>query len=222
MDEERFSVFLEAFGNPFPKEILDLEKKALSDNIPIIRRDTQRYIRFLLAERKPEKILEIGTAVGFSAIFMAYYSDEDTRIITFESSKKRYDMAVENLKEFNSEKPVTNKIEAVFGDASDFIKDDPAYAVKEGYDLCFLDAAKGQYPELFKSIKPLIKQGGMIITDNILQNGDTLESRFMVERRDRTIHKRMREFLFSVSRDPDLTSDILPIGDGLLVCVKNV
>ena len=216
MDEERFSVFLEAFGDPFPKDILELEKRALSDNIPIIRKDTQRYIRLILAERAPKNILEIGTAVGFSAMFMAYYSGEDTKITTFESSKKRYDMAFKNL----SESPLSKKIEAVFGDAKDFLNKRCKYAVREGYDLCFLDAAKGQYPELFDMIKPLVRHGGIIITDNILQNGDTLESRFTVERRDRTIHKRMRTFLFSVSRDEELVSDILPIGDGLLVSYK--
>ncbi len=206
MTDERLTVFINSLyvGNT---EFLDeLEEKALKDEIPIIKKETQALLRFILSSREIRSILEIGTATGFSAILMARYSGEDTKITTIESYEKRIEEAEKNIEASG----FSDKIRLLKGDASLILPE-----IKETFDFIFIDAAKAQYPFYLKEAKRLINPGGMIAADNCLQGGDILESRYAVERRDRTIHKRMREFLKEVTGDPGLVSLVLPIGDGV-------
>ncbi len=206
MRDERLTVFIDSLykGNT---EFLDsLEEKAKEDRIPIIRKETQAFLRFLLSSRKVGSILEIGTATGFSAIFMAEYSGDDTRITTIENYEKRIIEAEENI----AASGLSHKIKLLKGDAKKLLPE-----IKDSFDFIFIDAAKAQYPYYLKEAKRLINPGGIIAADNCLKDGDILESRYAVERRDRTIHKRMREFLRDITSDPDLVSLVLPIGDGV-------
>lgn len=209
--EERIEVFKEMFMRPHSPFLTELEKKALSDRVPIIRKDTQSFLRFLLNVHKPKRILEIGTAVGFSAIMMAENTEESCIIDTIENYEKRIPVATENIRKSGYEKRIT----LFEGDAAEVLK-----TLKEPYDFIFMDAAKGQYPVFFNNMEHLIKKGTVIVTDNIFQDGDMIESKYAVRRRDRTIHKRMRDYLYDISQKKDYETDILPIGDGLSLMVK--
>ena len=212
MTADRFTGFLSSLYPENTDFLNCLEKEALKDDVPIIRKDTQGFLRFLLSVKKPEKILEIGTAVGFSAILMAEYSPADTKIITIEDYEKRIPKARENIEKAG----LSDKIELLEGDAAKIMPE-----LKERFDLIFIDAAKAQYPVYLSESKRLINPGGFIAADNCLQGGDILESRYAVERRDRTIHKRMREFLKEITSMEGFTSVLLPVGDGLAVAYRN-
>ena len=207
--EDRLQTFIHSMEEDLPTELAALERAAKADRIPIIRKDTQSFLRFLLSVKKPERILEIGTAVGFSALLMAAYSK--ARIDTIENYEKRIPVAKENFARWDRGRRIT----LYEGDAAKILPE-----LSGPYDFIFMDAAKGQYPVFWELIRPMVSPGGIVVTDNVLQDGNIIESRFAVERMDRTIHKRMREFLYDVSRDSDFVSDILPIGDGLSVLVK--
>ena len=189
-----------------------LEKEALSRHIPIIRKDTQALIRFILAVKKPGQILEIGTAVGFSAILMAEYSGDDCRITTIENYKKRVPLAKKNIEESG----FSHRIKLMEGDADLILP-----SLQESFDMIFIDAAKAQYPFYLKEAERLLNPTGLIAADNCLQDGDILESRYAVERRNRTIHKRMREFLHEITASDKFTSVVLPIGDGVTLAIKD-
>ncbi len=212
LGNERLTGYIDSLykGNT---EFLDrLEKEALSRRIPIIRKETQALLRFLLRLRKPGRILEIGTAVGFSAILMAEYSEDHCRISTIENYEKRIPVARKNIEESGH----AEKIRLLAGNAEDILP-----TLREGFDMIFIDAAKAQYPFYLKEAERLLDEGGLIAADNCLQDGDILESRYAVERRNRTIHKRMREFLHEISVSEVFTSVVLPIGDGVTLAVKN-
>ena len=209
MDNERLLVYLDTLLFETNEDLLALEEAALSDHIPIIRRDMQYFLRWLLAGHKPRRILEIGTAVGFSALFMAAHSD--ALIDTIEVYEPRIACAKNNFYKYDKEKRIT----LYEGDAAVILPE-----LVPGYDLVFMDAAKGQYPAFYGQAKRLLFEGGVLVVDNVLREGDILESRFMIERRNRTIHKRMRAFLKELTADEDFTADILPIGDGVAVAVK--
>ncbi len=165
----------------------------------------------LLSMNRPKKILEIGAAVGFSALFMAEYSPKDCNIVTIENYEKRILAARENFKNAGKE----NQITLIEGDAAVVLA-----SMEKSFDFIFLDAAKGQYIHFLPDIIRLLENGGTLVTDNVLQDGDILESRFAVTRRNRTIHKRMREYLYEVMHNDALVSAVLPIGDGLTVSTK--
>ncbi len=212
MMDERLTVFIDSLysGNP---EFLDcLEEKALSEGIPIIKKGTQAFLKYILLSENARSILEIGTATGFSAIFMAYYSRDDAVITTIENYEKRIPEAKKNI----SASGLSDKIKLIEGDAEIVLPD-----IKGSFDLIFIDAAKAQYPFYLKEAKRLVSPGGVIVADNCLKGGDILESRYAIERRDRTIHKRMREFLKELTSDAAFASLVLPIGDGVAVA-KNL
>ncbi len=209
MDMQRFMVFEESIY-PAAEEFLEqLEQEARAEEVPIIRKDTQAYLRSMLLILKPKRILEIGTAVGFSAILMAKHSEAE--IITMENYAPRIQKAKENIRAAG----LSERITLLEGDAEELLQ-----GIEGEFDLIFIDAAKGQYALYFERIKPHIHGGSVIISDNVLVGGDVLESRFAVRRRDRTIHKRMRDFLYDVCHDEKFESALLPVGDGLLVSVK--
>jgi len=161
--------------------------------------------------KRPARILEVGTAVGFSAILMAEYNPGACEIITIENYEKRIPIARENFKRAGKESVIT----LLTGDAKEVLP-----TIEEPFDFIFMDAAKGQYIHFLPEVLRLLKSGGTLISDNVLQDGDIIQSRFAVTRRNRTIHKRMREYLYTLTHHEELTTAVLPIGDGITVSVK--
>ena len=209
--EERISTFISSFepGNtPFLNE---LEKYALETNVPIIRPQMQSLLKLLLAIKQPKQILEVGTAIGFSALLMSEYGPEDCRITTIEKYEKRIPLARENFKKAGKEDSIT----LLEGNATEILKE-----LEGTFDFIFMDAAKGQYIHFLPDILRLMPKGGLLISDNVLQDGDVMESRFAVTRRNRTIHARMRDYLYELKHNEQLCTDILPVGDGVTVSVK--
>ena len=192
--------------------ILDIiEKEALDSYVPIIRKEMQSFLKLLLAMQKPKRILEVGTAVGFSAILMAEYNPYPCEIVTIENYEKRIPIARENFVRAGKEKQIT----LIEGDATEVLK-----TLDEPFDMIFMDAAKGQYINFMPDILRLLKKDGVLVSDNVLQDGDIIESHFVVTRRNRTIHKRMREYLYELTHRDDLVTAVLPIGDGITVSTK--
>ena len=193
-------------------EVLDtIEREALDSYVPIIRKEMQSFLKFLLAMQKPKRILEVGTAVGFSAILMAEYNPYPCEIVTIENYDKRIPIARENFVRAGKEKQIT----LIEGDATEVLK-----TLEEPFDMIFMDAAKGQYINFMPDILRLLKKDGVLVSDNVLQDGDIIESHFVVTRRNRTIHKRMREYLYELTHRDDLVTAVLPIGDGITVSSK--
>lgn len=192
--------------------ILDtIEREALDSYVPIIRKEMQSFLKLLLAMQKPKRILEVGTAVGFSAILMAEYNPYPCEIVTIENYNKRIPIARENFVRAGKE----NQITLIEGDATEVLK-----TLDEPFDMIFMDAAKGQYINFMPDILRLLKKDGVLVSDNVLQDGDIIESHFVVTRRNRTIHKRMREYLYELTHRDDLVTAVLPIGDGITVSTK--
>ncbi len=197
-------------------EVLDtIEKEALDSYVPIIRKEMQSFLKLLLAMNKPKRILEVGTAVGFSAILMAEYNPYPCEIVTIENYDKRIPIARENFFRAGKEKQIT----LIEGDATEVLKSTDA-PFDEPFDLIFMDAAKGQYINFMPDIMRLLKKDGVLVSDNVLQDGDIIESHFVVTRRNRTIYKRMREYLYELTHREDLVTAVLPIGDGITVSTK--
>lgn len=193
-------------------EILEMiEQEALKERVPIIRKEMQSFLKVLLLLKRPERILEIGAAVGFSALLMSEYAGNGCRIDTIENYEKRIQKAEENIKRAGKEE----QIHLLKGDAMEILK-----TLEEPYDMIFVDAAKAQYIAYFTEVMRLLNKDGMLISDNVLQDGGIMESRFAVERRDRTIHSRMREYLYLLKHDERLETAVVPIGDGASVSVK--
>ena len=209
--EERMRTFinsLDAGNTPFLDE---LECSALSEGVPIIRKEMQSFIKTLLALKKPQRILEVGTAVGFSTLLMCEYSQPEMHITTIENYEKRIPKARENFRRAGCESQIT----FLEGDAVQILKE-----LSGSYDLIFMDAAKGQYIHWLPDILRLLSTGGVLFSDNVLQDGDIIESRFAVERRNRTIHARMREYLYTLTHMPEFQTSVVPIGDGVALSVK--
>ena len=205
---ETFLASLDAGNTPFLDQI---EREAMETNVPVIRTQTQGLLRFLLAMRRPMSILEVGCAIGFSALLMSEYAPEGCRITTIEKYEKRIPVAKENFARAGKEEAIT----LLEGDAADILKE-----LAGPYDFIFMDAAKGQYIHFLPDTLRLLAPGGLLVSDNVLQDGDILESRFAVERRNRTIHSRMREYLYELTHHEALRTVVLPIGDGVTVSVK--
>lgn len=193
-------------------EILDeIEKEAIETYVPIIRKEMQTFLKLILSIKKPLRILEVGTAVGFSAILMAEYNPAACRIVTIENYDKRIPIARANFKRAGKEEQIT----LLEGDAAEVLKE-----IEEPFDFIFMDAAKGQYIHFMPEVMRLLKKDGILISDNVLQDGDIIESRFVVTRRNRTIHKRMRDYLYQLTHHEELVTSVLPVGDGITVSVK--
>ena len=188
-----------------------LEKEALDNYVPIIRKDMQSFLKVMLAIKQPGRVLEVGTAVGFSTLLLSEYGPADMHITTIENYEKRIPIAKANFEKAGK----TEQITLLEGDAAELLK-----TLDEPFDFIFMDAAKGQYLAFLPDCVRLLKEGGILITDNVLQDGEIMESRFAVTRRNRTIHTRMREYLYAVKHHPLLESSILPVGDGITLSVK--
>lgn len=209
--EERLAAYINSLDSGNTKLLEQIEREALEDYVPIIRKEMQQFLKWLLALTKPGRILEIGTAVGFSALFLAEYNPMTCEIVTIENYEKRIPVARNNFKRAGRKDQIT----LLEGDAGEILP-----KLGEPFDFIFLDGAKGQYicflPELIRLLNP----GGVMVSDNVLQKGDIMESRFAVARRNRTIHKRMREYLYEVTHHKQLVSTVLPVGDGIAVSTK--
>lgn len=211
--DERMSAFIDLLdrGNtPFLDEI---EKNAMETDVPVIRKSMQSLLKFLLAYAKPKSILEVGTAIGFSALLMSEYAPEGCHITTIEKYEKRIPIARENFRRAGKEQDIT----LIEGDAMEVLK-----RLEGAYDMIFMDAAKGQYIHFLPDILRLLAPGGLLISDNVLQDGDVVESRFAVTRRNRTIHARMREYLYALKHNPALETCILPVGDGVALSTHSM
>ena len=209
--DERLRTFINSLDTGNTKLLEQIEREAVETDVPIIRREMQTFLKTMLALTRPTRILEVGTAIGFSAILMATYNPVDCEIVTIENYEKRTPVARENFERAGKEKQIT----LLEGDAAEVLK-----TLTGVYDLIFMDAAKGQYIRFLPEIKRLLASGGMLISDNVLQEGEILESHFIVTRRNRTIHKRMREYLYELTHTEQFVTSVLPVGDGITVSVK--
>lgn len=188
-----------------------IAREALERNIPIIKRETKALLKTLLVAKQPRAVLEVGTAVGYSALLMAQITGEDCQITTIEKYGPRILEARENF----AKAGMGEKIRLLEGDAGEILK-----SLKGTYDFIFMDGAKGQYLHWLPDILRLMPAGGILFSDNVLQDGDVVQSRYAVERRDRTIHGRMREYLYQIKHMDALESAVIPVGDGVAVSVK--
>lgn len=205
--------YLDIFAKENSEYIENIRKEALEENVPIIKRTTESFIKFILSTRNFSNILEVGTAVGYSALIMASVSEAD--IITIEKFDERILVAKENF----SNSIYADRIKLYTDDATDILKT----FVKEGkkFDFIFMDAAKAQYINWLPFIKSLLDYKGILLSDNILQEGTLINSRYLIERRDRTIHKRLKEYIKELTKDEDFVTTILNVGDGLALSVLN-
>ena len=188
-----------------------IEEEALADCVPIIRRETSAFLKTLIALKRPQSILEVGTAVGYSALLMSRVMPENCRITTIEKYEKRIPIAKRNFERAGKEPCIT----LLEGDAEEILG-----TLSGPYDFIFMDAAKGQYINYFPDIMRILKKGGLLISDNILQEGEIVESRYAVTRRNRTIHTRIREYVYELTHTKDFVTSIVPIGDGITLSVK--
>lgn len=209
--DERLVTYINSLDTGNTAMLDQIEREATADYVPIIRKEMQSFLKFLLAMKKPARILEVGTAVGFSAILMAEYDPVPCQIITIENYEKRIPIARENFKRSGKEAQIT----LLEGDAAEVLK-----TLEGPYDFIFMDAAKGQYIHFLPEILRLLARDGVLVSDNVLQDGDVIESRFAVTRRNRTIHKRMREYLYTLTHSEELVTAVLPVGDGITLSTR--
>lgn len=209
--DERMVTYIRSLEVPESPVIEAIEQEALRDRVPIIRKEMQSFLKVLLMIKKPMRLLEVGAAVGFSSILMSEYMPEGGHITTIENYDKRIPVAKANFKRAGKE----DKIDLIEGDALEVMR-----GLEGPYDLIFMDAAKGQYIHYLPEVMRLLKADGVLVSDNVLQEGDIIESRFAVERRNRTIHSRMREYLYELKHNDQLQTSIIPLGDGVALSVK--
>ena len=209
--DERMVTYIHSLETPEEPIIEQIEQEAKETFVPIIRKETQSFLKVLLLMKKPVRVLEVGTAIGYSAILMSHYLPKDGRIMTIEKYEKRIPIARENF----SRAAVADRITLLEGDALEIMK-----SLEEPFDFIFMDAAKGQYIHYLPEAIRLLAPEGVLMSDNVLQDGDVIESRFAVERRNRTIHSRMREYLYELKHNEQLQTSILPLGDGVALSVR--
>lgn len=214
--DERLLTYLNSLESSNGELLDTIEQEALADDVPIIRKDMQGFLKFLLAVRQPERMLEVGCAVGFSALLMAQWNPADCEITTIENWQPRIPVARNNFLRAGRQEQIT----LIEGDAGEILPQ--LLAEGRHFDWIFMDAAKGQYPVLLPAAVELLEPDGILVTDNVLFDGEIIESRYAVTRRNRTIHKRMREYLYTLKHHEQLTTAVLPVGDGAAVSVKKV
>lgn len=211
MDQNRITDYINSLDRGHGSLCDRIAREARAAFVPIIRRETANLLQTTIAATRPMRILEVGTAVGYSALLMAQVMPEGAHITTIEKYEPRIPLAREHFREAGMEERIT----LIEGDAEEVLKqlDGP-------FDFIFMDAAKGQYIHWLPRILELMDEGALLFSDNVLQDGDIIESRFAVERRNRTIHSRMREYLYTLTHSDALQTSIIPIGDGVTLSVK--
>jgi len=190
-----------------PEWLAKIRSYAEEKNVPVIRREVEPFLNVLLNISSPERILEIGSGIGYSALFMNCVLPS-AKILTIEN----YEPRLRDCRRFLADKDHITLIE---GDAAVIIR-----GMSEPADFIFLDAAKGQYIQMLPDIKRLLKPGGLLLADNVLQDGTLVRSRYIVPRRQRTIHSRMREFLWEVKHCPEFDASVITVGDGMLLGIR--
>jgi predicted O-methyltransferase YrrM len=211
MEQNRITEYIRSLDRGHGELLDRIGREARADYVPIIRPETAVFLETLIAALKPLRILEVGTAVGYSALLMAGSMPKEAHITTIEKYEPRIPLARANFKAAGEEERIT----LLEGDAEEILK-----TLEGTYDFIFMDAAKGQYIHWLPIIESLMHEGSVLVSDNILQDGDVVESRFAVTRRNRTIHGRMREYLYTLTHSDTLKTSIVPIGDGVTVSVK--
>jgi predicted O-methyltransferase YrrM len=211
--EERLVTYINSLDTGNTAVLDAIEREALDSYVPIIRKEMQSFLKMLLAMTRPKRILEVGTAVGFSSILMAEYGPKDCTIVTIENYEKRIPIARENFRRAGKEGQIT----LIEGDAAEVLP-----TLDGEFDLIFMDAAKGQYIHFLPEILRLLAPGGTLVSDNVLQDGDIIESHYAVTRRNRTIYKRMREYLYELTHHSELVTAVLPVGDGITVSTRKI
>ncbi|MEG2700884.1 MAG: O-methyltransferase [Hungatella sp.] len=189
----------------------EIAKEAIMNYVPIIKQETAALLKTLVVAQQPGAILEVGTAVGYSALLMAQVMPEDCHITTIEKYEPRIPIAKENFRRSGRQ----DRITLLEGDAEEILA-----GLTENYDFVFMDAAKGQYIHWLPMVLKVLTPGGMLVSDNVFQDGDIVQSRYAVERRNRTIHSRMREYLYVLKHSEELETALVPIGDGVAISVK--
>lgn len=192
----------------------EIQRKAYEEGFPVIPKDVAKLLEFVLSVKKPEKILEIGTCIGFSSSLMSNYIPENGHITTIE----RFDMMISRAKENYEKLGIKNKITLIENDAAEAL----AQLCEKGekYDFIFIDAAKGQYINFLPYCLEMLNINGIMMADDVFQDGRIAESRYNIPRRQRTIQKRMREFLWQLCRNKSLRTTLLSAGDGVALCHK--
>lgn len=209
--DERVVSFIRSLNQEDDPLICELEKEARQQEVPIVRPETKELLKVLELQKNPQQLLEVGTAVGFSAIYMSRYMQKDGHITTIENYPPRIQKAKENFERAG----VSDRITLLEGDAAEILK-----TLQGPFDMIFMDAAKGQYIHFLPEVLRLLPVGGLLISDNVLQDGDVLESHYAITKRNRTIHSRMREYLYTIKHHPELETAIVPIGDGVAISTR--
>lgn len=211
IDSSRLAGYINSLDTGHGRLLDQIAAAARADDIPIIRKESAAFLKTLVAARQPASVLEVGTAVGYSALLMAQAMPADGRITTIEKYQPRILAARENIRLAGT----AGRITLLEGDADEILP-----TLTGPYEFIFMDAAKGQYIHWLPVILKLMPAGGMLVSDNVLQDGDIIESRFAVTRRNRTIHSRMREYLYTLKHMDELDSSVIPIGDGMTISVR--
>lgn len=210
--QERLECFIASLMDDEPELLARIRADADESFVPIVRRETAQLLAVLARISGPADILEVGTGSGYSGILMLLNSPCGARLTSIESCRQRYEAAVKNFELAG----LSGQARLICGDALEVLPELPGT-----YDLIFMDAAKGQYINFFEDIIRLLGPGGILISDNIFQDGTIIGSRYAIERRDRTIHKRMRDYLYTLEHTPGLTTALLNTGDGVALSVKD-
>lgn len=209
--DERTITYINSLEQGDSEFLRMIAKEAAASFVPIIRKETGSLLKTLVEMKRPRRILEVGTATGYSALLMSEHMPEGSTITTIEKYEKRIPVARENFRRGGKEDVIT----LLPGDAAEILK-----SLSGPYDFIFMDAAKGQYIHFLPEVLRLMPVGGVLVSDNVLQDGDLIESRFAVTRRNRTIHARMREYLYTIKHMEELETAVIPIGDGVTISVK--
>lgn len=188
-------------------KLLEIEKKAKKEHIPIISRETANILKTLLITKKPKLILELGTAIGYSTLWFANYSSDQTEIVTIERDQERLTEAKKNIERFKFE----DKVNFKYGDAFEIIP-----YLRRKFDFIFIDAAKGQYLNLFKMAEEILAKDGVIVCDNVFYKG-LVRNKEDVEHKKRTIVIKMRKFLIYLKNNEYFKTDLFNIDDGLTI-----
>lgn len=211
---ERIVSYINSLNADNEGVLAEIENEAKAAGVPVIRKEMENFLKVMLAVKKPAGILEVGAAVGYSSILMSMNVDSDCHITTIENYDIRIEQAKHNIARAGKESQIT----LLEGDAMNILKDLPS----QEYDFVFMDAAKAQYINFLPEVLRVMKTSAVLISDNVLQEGSIAESRYAVTRRDRTIHARMREYMYELTHMNELITSIVPIGDGITMSVKRM
>lgn len=209
---DRITAYINSLDTANSDLLESIEADARKDLVPIIRKEMENFLSVMLALKQPRSILEVGTAVGYSAIYMSENMPEGCHITTIENYEQRIKKARDNIQKAEKSDVIT----LIEGDAGDVLTTLP----DSEFDFLFMDAAKGQYINFLPQILRVMKKGALLISDNVLQEGDIIESHYAVARRNRTIHARMREYMYMLTHMEELVTSIVPIGDGITLSVR--